>query len=284
MNRSRLIALLAALGALLLVGSAALAGQPADPVAAPEIAATHIEQVSRRLPATTGLGWPPTASGSGRSPTAFSSGRSPTEPALHSPSAGVVEWRTVFSDGFEGAFPGTTWLPGGAPNWAKTGYRKHAGNSSVYATGAGTGGAPPPGPYPNNANSWMVYGPFSLTGATAAEVSFYHWTVTEYTSNSKKDELCVLASEDGAEFDGLCYSGNWAIRPEAVNGWSAAAFDLAPLNMLGKPAVWIAFQFESDATVTAEGSYVDDVLLRISGGVTPTPTAIRTYLPLVVRR
>jgi hypothetical protein len=54
-------------------------------------------------------------------------------------------------------------------------------------------------------------------------------------------------------------------------------------NLCGQPQVWVAFVFSSDDSITYQGTYVDDVILRASGDAsttaTPTATATNTLPP-----
>ncbi len=188
-------------------------------------------------------------------------------------------WGNLMTEDFESTFPGSKWLLDGNPTWGKVMYRKHAGSYSVYAVGGGSAKVTPPGPYPPNKTTWMLSGPYDLTQASDAELSFYHWTNTEFTSDFKHDDFCTLASI-GGNFYGECYSGNFTQDPGNVQGWNPGTFDLTDVNHLGnltgKPEVWIAFYFRSDASVQSEGAYVDDVALRVYTGATPTPTATPT--------
>ncbi|MCP4164841.1 MAG: VWA domain-containing protein [Chloroflexi bacterium] len=185
-------------------------------------------------------------------------------------------WISLTSEGFEGLFPNTGWQLFGDPTWEKQSYRVRNGNYSAYA------GDNAPGPYAPNMAAWMLYGPFDLSDATAAELTFQHWTKTE-NGGAKHDDLCALASVDGSNFSGRCWWGDWTQTSGSTNGWHEADLDLSNvdgsgLNFTGRPQVWIAFYFESDASVQLEGSYVDDVSLRayMNGGatvtVTPTPS------------
>jgi len=111
--------------------------------------------------------------------------------------------------------------------------------------------------YPNNAESWMLYGPFSLANTTAAELRFKLWLDTELNY----DWVCRLASIEGdTGFDGSCTSGD-------SEGWIDMTLNLANLptlgSLLGQPNVWIAIVFVSDASTTyPEGGYVDNIVLR----------------------
>ena len=102
----------------------------------------------------------------------------------------------------------------------------------------------------------MVYGPFSLSDATAAEVTFQLWANTEEAF----DEVLRAASTDGVDFAGFVTSGY-------TGGWILWALDLSNVpwlgDLTGQPEVWFALGFSSDEAVNmAEGAYVDDILLR----------------------
>ncbi len=192
----------------------------------------------------------------------------------------VAGWGNLLTEDFESTFPGSRWQLDGNPTWGKVTYRKRAGSYSAYAVGGGSAKVTPPGPYPPNKTTWMVSGPYDLTQASDAELTFYHWTRTEYTSDFKHDGLCTLASIDGQKFYGVCYYGDFTQQPGNVQGWNPGTFDLTDVNQLGnltgKPSVWVAFTFASDASIQYEETYVDDVALRVYTGPTPTPTATPT--------
>lgn len=106
---------------------------------------------------------------------------------------------TVASENFEGQFPHGNWRAfdndastNGEYYWAKESYRPRTGQWSAYCVRGGRNGISAPGPYPNNAQSWMLYGPFSLKDATDAGVDFYYWLRTE----RGRDTLGWLASID----------------------------------------------------------------------------------------
>ena len=117
----------------------------------------------------------------------------------------------------------------------------------------------------------MVYGPFSLVGATAAELNFRLWL----NSGLNFDFVCRMASVNGTNFYGACTSGS-------TGAWIDRTLDLSSVptlgNLLGQLDVWIALIFASDGSVTrSEGGYVDNIVLRkcTSGTCTglnvPTP-------------
>ncbi len=85
-------------------------------------------------------------------------------------------WTTIVQEGFEGGFPAgwTVTDPGFEQYyWAKRNCRAYAGSNSGWAMGGGSIGAGLPcySNYIDYAYSWMIYGPFSLSGATAADFS-----------------------------------------------------------------------------------------------------------------
>jgi hypothetical protein len=177
----------------------------------------------------------------------------------------VAGWTTIVSTNFEGTWPGPWQVfdrngaTDGEYTWGKRSCRVYAGSNSGWGVGAGAQGASLGcgAVYPNNAESWMLYGPFSLADATAAELRFKLWLDTEINY----DWVCRLASVEGdTDFDGSCTSGD-------SDGWIDMSLDLASLptlgSLLGQPQVWVALVFVSDGSTTyPEGGYVDNVVLR----------------------
>ena len=173
-------------------------------------------------------------------------------------------WVTIIGEDFEGAFPGAwTVVDGNGPAageyfWAKRDCRVYAGSFSSWAVGGGANGAALGcgSSYSNNASAVMLYGPFSLAGAIAGDLSFKLWLNSEL----RYDNLCRLASIDGTNFYGSCTSGNTTV-------WIDRVLDLTnvpPLgNLMGQPNVWVMLGFFSDSSITrTEGAYVDDIVLR----------------------
>lgn len=161
---------------------------------------------------------------------------------------------TIFSDGSEGST--SPWSVTGNPTWAITTYRAAAGTHSSYCAGSAVA---PPGPYFNNMDGWRVAGPFDLSALSAATFQFQMYVDTQVD----KDWLWSLVSTNGTDFYGWGESGT-------SNGWVTRSRDLAAVptlgNVCGKSQVWIAFRFTSDASIVAEGAYVDEVSVSGSGG------------------
>ncbi len=187
-----------------------------------------------------------------------------TEPTATS-TPPLVGWFTILEETFEGVFPGTTWTlvdegTGAAEYfWGKRDCRPHTGSYSGWAVGGGANGSllACGSNYPDGRISRMAFGPFNLEDATDGELRFYVWLNTEY----QPDALWYLLSFDGQNFhDFGGDTGN-------TGGWVERVFSLRDLpglgDVLGRPQVWIAFEFESDSdTNFPEGVYVDDIVLR----------------------
>jgi len=179
-------------------------------------------------------------------------GATPTPTPTATP---TTTWQTIFADSFEGSFPGA-WQRYGNPGWGRTNCRAATGSYSVWPAVDGTGAVIPcTNNYPNNLNASLVFGPFDLTGAAAAELNFQRWQRTELNH----DYFLWLVSVDDQTFYGWQSSGD-------TGGWDAVTFDLSnvpPLGDLrGQPQVWIAFLFQSDADVNDAGVFLDDVVIR----------------------
>jgi len=170
-------------------------------------------------------------------------------------------WITILDDDFEtdtGAWQfsdesdqdGGEYYPGRRMCWP------NRGSYSVWMVGGGADGAALGcgANYPNNVNSWMTHGPFSLVGATEAELRFDVWVNEAYG-----DHFCYAVSTGGPDWDALCI-----YYPST--SWTTLTLDLAndlQTSVLGEPEVWIAFIFQSDANDQApDGVFVDNVLLR----------------------
>ncbi|RLC63696.1 MAG: hypothetical protein DRI80_03270 [Chloroflexota bacterium] len=201
-----------------------------------------------------------------------SKGSVPTPNAIYLPlvlrnhPAPPPRWVIILSEDFEGPFPGSTWSVSdndsnsGLYYWGKRDCRSSSGSFSAWSVGAGDTTLSCGNDYPNDVFAWMVYGPFSLADATAAELLFDWWSETELTY----DMFFWGASIDGNEFWGSYVTGDWS-------SWTMGErLDLSNVyhlgNLLGEDEVWIAFVFGSDSSNTYEGSYVDNVVLRKQTG------------------
>ena len=196
----------------------------------------------------------------------------PTTTPTPTPTSTPGTWTTILSEDFEGSFPGS-WnvlddqVGYGEYYWGRRTCEPYSGSYSGWAVGAGADGQNLDcgADYPNNADAWMIYGPFSLSDASEAEMRFKAWINTQPTS-TMNDYLCWMASTDGTHFFGECAWGD-------SSGWFDQVLDFGNVgdcgDMIGRPQVWVGLCFQSDsAVVYAEGAYVDDVLVRrcVDGG------------------
>lgn len=189
-------------------------------------------------------------------------------PPLRSSSTLDQNWQVMMSDGFEQAFPGTTWkrsTSGSATAyWDTTTYKAHTGLRSLYCARSGSSGRDPYSwtTYPNNVYTLVRYGPFSLSDATDAVLQFSHWTITE----SSFDYFAVLVGRDTVNYTGLAYTGDWTKGSGAdANGWQTDYLNLTATglgDMRGSANVYIGFLFESDGSYSYRGTFLDDVELR----------------------
>jgi hypothetical protein len=200
--------------------------------------------------------------------------------SINTPSHETAGWTIIFSDDLEGTFPGDwdVFDNDGPTNgeyfWVKKNCRPYAGSYSAWAVGGGVDGSGLPcnSDYPDNAKSWMIYGPFSLEEATDAEFRFMYWL----NSEPSYDIMFVGASSNGTNFYGESTSG--------AQDWTEHIFDLTDVYNLGdltsEPEVWVVIAFQSDMSDHyAEGAYVDDIELKQYVGNEPTATATSTASP-----
>ena len=163
--------------------------------------------------------------------------------------ATTAAWSTVFFEGFEGVFPSGLWAlrdtngaAGGTYVWNDVSNRHYGGYWSAHPKG---------GPaYTNIMASQMMWGPFSLVGAQAAELRFNFFLISE----SGYDYLRYgYSCNNGVTWTDYSLSGNY------VN-WRST---IVPLNYcVGYSQVKVRFLFESDTSVVYEGAYIDDVWIR----------------------
>lgn len=177
-------------------------------------------------------------------------------------------WQTIMSDGFEQAFPGTSWKRSSTGSatayWDTTTFKVHSGMKSLYCARSGSSGRDPYSlsTYPANVYTLLRYGPFSLSDASDAILQFSHWTITE----PGYDYLAVFVGKDTVNFGGVAYSGDCTKSSGAdTNGWQTDYLNLTATalgDLRGSSQVWIAFLFKSDGSNNYRGTFLDDVELR----------------------
>ena len=169
---------------------------------------------------------------------------------------------TLLTEDFEtGKIDTTKWQLLGNSTWGATNYRKHNGAYSAWCAAGGDSALSPNENYPNNCDSWMIYGPFDLRHATLSFLKFYFCQDTQ----PLHDYFCFGASIDGENFISYAISGS------TNNKWLQECLNLGNVPLLGdltgRDSVWIAFRFVSDSIGTDKGVFVDNVeLFKGTGG------------------
>lgn len=162
----------------------------------------------------------------------------------------------IMSEDFEGAFPPLSgWeVVDGNPNdgkeyfWDDDDYRPYNQYWAAWPANGGTDRLDPAiSNYPSNMDTWMVYGPFDLSNAKSASVSFRLWRATE----AVHDQLFFGVSEDGSLFGGVEWDGS--------AGWENEILSLD--GYVGDSDVWIAWYFFSNDSIEYEGPWIDDIVL-----------------------
>ena len=178
---------------------------------------------------------------------------------------------TVFSDGFEGAFPGSWQVfdQGGAAGtglgtqWGKSTYRKASGTASAYCAAGGSSpstGTPPV--YKSYMDTWMVYGPFPLSSTTQAWAEFDLFLDVEYPF----DEIFWGVSTDGVNFDGYPVSpgpDGFTVGPEQLPRLVPRALQFQGDPRHRRPGAGLAgLPVRLGQHQEYEGAYVDNVVIQ----------------------
>ncbi|MBC8447193.1 MAG: VCBS repeat-containing protein [Chloroflexi bacterium] len=183
---------------------------------------------------------------------------------------------TNMSEDFEAAWPAAGWEvfdqsanDGGEYLWGKRDCHPHTGGYAGWSVGGGAQGSALAcdAHYPHNARSWAIYGPFDLSTATSARLTFHLWGRSEGGSNCPYDFLFVGSSTDRTNFSGGSFCGDYA-GGDAGNGYHRQALDLS--HRCGESEVWVAFVFVSDGDTAEIGFTIDDVSL--TAGLSTPPS------------
>lgn len=208
-------------------------------------------------------------------------------PASQAPAL-VAAWQIIFDEDWEAGFDSTVWTTidrnGAANGEYKWGVREVAnpqgGQRSAWSIGGGQNGQNldvEDGGYPAGVDSWLIYGPFDLSTALDAELSFNYWFEAD-----EGDTFSVLVSTNNQ---------NWLGKQTDSGGsgqWQGRNFALD--DYVGETTVYLAFRFASDNTGdnNKNAAFVDDIAIRADFGskqylphiqVQPSPTPTATATP-----
>ena len=160
---------------------------------------------------------------------------------------------TIFSDGFEGAFPGS-WVVGNnsgitTAKWGDNAAKAATGSWSAFCADNGNNYRTT---YDNNLNTYMQRQGISLAGYATASLTFKDWLASE----SGNDTFQVnVRSQSGTWSNKLTLSGN-------RSGWQTQTINLD--QYAGQTGIIISFDFVSNGSVVQPGDggvWVDDVAL-----------------------
>jgi len=168
---------------------------------------------------------------------------------------------TIFADDVEQGNQGWTIDP--TYTWGITNNYSHSPENSWTDS--------PSGNYYNFIDANLTSQVFDLTDYTGVTVSFW----TRYDTEATYD-FGYVEYWDGADWiQAASYDG-------LQTSWSQETVALAGLD--SNSQAQLRFHFHSDSSVTADGWYVDDIVIQGGGpGCSPVPETIFTYLPFVVR-
>ncbi|MBK9233217.1 MAG: hypothetical protein IPO15_20830 [Anaerolineae bacterium] len=175
-------------------------------------------------------------------------------------------WDRILYETFEGAFPYDGWTLYDLSNdgyeryWDDGNYKPHVG---YWAGWPADGGADRVDAsiycYPNNMDTWMIYGPFDCPmppmpiRSSTSGVPPRRVTIT-----------CFRRLQRWHQLNGLAWDGN--------ADWEARTFTTPPMSAI--PA-WVGWFFHSDSSVVYRGPWVDEIAIwrYVSSGDTTPPTA-----------
>jgi hypothetical protein len=175
---------------------------------------------------------------------------------------------TIFSDGFEGAFPGS-WVVGNnnsntVAKWGDNSAKFYAGGWSAFCADNGSNARTT---YDNNLNTYMQRQGISLVGYSTATLTFKYWL----NSETSYDKFQVnVRSQSGTWTNLLTISGTSGIP----STWNTRTISLN--SYAGQSNIIISFDFVSDVDTVpsgAAGVWVDEVLLAAEpakGSITAT--------------
>ncbi|NUM43395.1 MAG: hypothetical protein HUU38_01725 [Anaerolineales bacterium] len=197
------------------------------------------------------------------------------EPSISIGDAG--NWVQILFEGFEGSWPGAGWSRVDASDdgyeryWDEDDYQAFAGTWAAWPANGGAHAMYPQAgdeeddDYPRNMNTRMIFGPFDLSDAELAEVTFS----LLYETENDHDYLALEISQNGTNFTEL---GRWSGNIGSTS-WTS---QLAYLDdYIGDPSVWLAWRFFSDSdTIVYDGPWVDNIDIQkyVHGDVQVTGT------------
>jgi subtilisin family serine protease len=152
----------------------------------------------------------------------------------------TIPFASRFEDGFEASDFGSKWATGGTNNtWGR-----------LCGTGNCLMADSPSGNYRNNTNAWArTASPMSLSTMEDCRLQYLM-----YLSTRAGDVVHVETSTNATSWTEVAaWSG-------ANGGWQWSNHDISFLD--GQPSAYVRFRLTTDGSLTADGVYLDDVVVR----------------------
>ena len=169
---------------------------------------------------------------------------------------------TLFSDSLNGSFNTALYLRGdsnsnnGLDYWANKTRKPHTGAMSCYCAGYGSPAHPP---YDNYMSAYFhvnANAPLNVAGFSNVVYSFWIWYATQSGVDKVKAQY-ANGSSAWIDLPNTNWSGNsggWVQKTYALEGFTDFRF---------------RFLFTSNGSVTAEGVYIDDIVITGTAGSGP---------------
>jgi ABC-type molybdate transport system substrate-binding protein len=160
---------------------------------------------------------------------------------------------TIFSENFEGAWPGTWFVgnDGGVSGytWGDNSVRAYNGSWSGFCADPGGTAGNSASTYPNNLSTYMEKHSVSLVGYNSPQLTFRY-----YSALASGDALTVYVRDN---------LGSWSSALKTItgtsSGWQLATVDLSAYQ--GQAGLYVQIRFDSNASGTSSGIWVDDIAL-----------------------
>ena len=192
---------------------------------------------------------------------------------------------TIFSDDFEGDL--SKWKLGNtagaaATAWGVVSCKTKDGNGAAWCAGGGSAAQPACTQYAPGEGTFLISGPFDLTDAVEGTWDFDLWTDIDDGGNPSdpSDVVYWMWSLDGRSYYGYGTAG-------ATAGWEHVTVRMSDMTMndgtpvTGKPKVYFAFLFLSDAATQKEGAYIDNVVIK---KMLQAQATYNRWLPAVIHK
>jgi hypothetical protein len=190
------------------------------------------------------------------------------------------------SESFEGTWPSSGWTLSDLSNsdegeylWGRRDCNPHSGNHAGWSTGGGAQGSQLAclSPYPDNMLTQAVYGPFDLSDALSASLTYYIYGSLEWdgTNDCPYDRFTAQVYTDVGNLYYYYHCGNWTNGGDG-NGYYRITLDLADLVGPGQGNAWVRLEFSSDDSVGEIGMLIDDISLSVVRPPQPTDTPTNT--------